>query len=277
MTKPYSSHPRLMKKLILVSTISLLTLSGATNAVAANATPTLDLFPVSVKEQLRQTSDAAKAIETNIQGVIRQMDEQHELYKASKCDEVAADAGCAAIKRNINESYIEMLTQVETSLPIVESAMTKIKTGMESSLRSKIGLGMSPRELQAHIAGKRSAISKDRPGRKRAANLSSIFATYHQLISTNRDGSSIPTMAAGVYLDSVETLEYTAMIKQEIAIAKVETELRDIYSDVTPQMMSTVDGVKALLFGVDEGTPIAPADNSPVFVDTNIAELQIDL
>ncbi len=263
-----------LKSIMLASVISLSTMN--VSQVLAS-TPTLDLFPISVKEQIRETSEAAKTIENNIQGVITQMDAQHELYVASKCDAVTADAGCAAIKRNINQSFLEMLTQVEASLPTVENAMTKIKTGMETSLRSKIGLGMSPRELQAHIAGKRSSVGKDNPARKRTANLSSVFSKYYQLISTNRDGSSIPTMAAGIYLDSLETLEYTSMIKQEIAIAKVEAELRDIYSDVTPQMMATVSGVKTLLFGAEEEAPMAPAEAPPAYIDSNIAELQIDL
>jgi hypothetical protein len=84
-------------------------------------------------------------------------------------------------------------------------------------------------------------------------------------------------MAAGVYLDSIETLEFTSMIKQEIAIAKVEAELRDIYSDVTPQMMTTVAGVKTLLFGAPEDQAIAPGNLEVDVIDENIAALQIDL
>jgi hypothetical protein len=263
-----------VKHLLIASVISLTAASGM---ALASTTPTLDLFPMSVKEQIRQTSEAAKTIETNIQGVISQMDSQHELYQASKCDAVHADAGCEAIKRNINQSFIEMLTEVEKSLPTVEHAMQKIKSGMESSLRGKIGMGMSPRELQAHIAGKRSSVGKNKHKRKRTANLSSVFSKYYQLVSTNRSGGSIPTMAAGVYLDSIETLEFTSMIKQEIAIAKVEAELRDIYSDVTPQMMTTVAGVKTLLFGAPEDQAIAPGNLEVDVIDENIAALQIDL
>ncbi|MGK0443074.1 MAG: hypothetical protein ACJA0N_002894, partial [Pseudohongiellaceae bacterium] len=72
-----------VKHLLIASVISM---TGASGMALASTTPTLDLFPVSVKEQIRQTSEAAKTIETNIQGVISQMDSQHELYQASKCD-----------------------------------------------------------------------------------------------------------------------------------------------------------------------------------------------
>jgi hypothetical protein len=67
------------------------------------------------------------------------------------------------------------------------------------------------------------------------------------------------------------------MIKQEISIAKVEAELRHMYSDVTPQMMSTVAGVKTLLFGAPEDQAIAPGNLEVDVIDENIAALQIDL
>jgi len=69
-------------------------------AYAANA-PTIKLFPTTVLEEIRHTGNVAAEMETGLQVVINQLDEQQQLYMDSKCDGNEGDPGCERIARQL--------------------------------------------------------------------------------------------------------------------------------------------------------------------------------
>ena len=56
-------------------------------------TPTIRLFPTTVVEDLRQTGNVARDMQTRRQEVIVRHDQQQELYTESKCDGAENDSG----------------------------------------------------------------------------------------------------------------------------------------------------------------------------------------
>ena len=69
------------------ATLGLL-LAAAVLTLAQSAlanTPTIRLFPTTVVEDLRQTGNVARDMETGLQEVIGRLDQQQQLYQESKC------------------------------------------------------------------------------------------------------------------------------------------------------------------------------------------------
>ena len=64
---------------------------------AANTSPTIRLFPTTVVENIKHTGEAAKAMEADLQEVIDRLNQQEELYTASKCEGAEAEPGCSEI------------------------------------------------------------------------------------------------------------------------------------------------------------------------------------
>ena len=84
---------------------------------AANTSPTIRLFPTTVVENIKHTGEAAKAMEADLQGVIDRLNQQEELYMASKCEGAEAEPGCSEIAGQLSQTYLEMLNLMEARLP----------------------------------------------------------------------------------------------------------------------------------------------------------------
>ena len=79
-------------------------------ATSANAnTPTIKLFPTTVVEDLKQTGNVARDMETGLQEVIGRLDQQQQLYNESKCDGAESDPGCQRLAKQLGATYLEML------------------------------------------------------------------------------------------------------------------------------------------------------------------------
>ena len=68
----------------LQAIIGLVTVCMTSTAIAN--TPTIRLFPTTVVEDLRQTGNVARDMETGLQEVIGRLDQQQQLYVESKCE-----------------------------------------------------------------------------------------------------------------------------------------------------------------------------------------------
>ena len=97
--------------LLLAAAVLILAQSALAN------TPTIRLFPTTVVEDLRQTGNVARDMETGLQEVIGRLDQQQQLYEESKCDGAENDSGCQRLARQIGATYLEMLTIMEERLP----------------------------------------------------------------------------------------------------------------------------------------------------------------
>ncbi|MCP5092193.1 MAG: hypothetical protein GY949_14855 [Gammaproteobacteria bacterium] len=243
---------RLLIPVLLFATVML------TTRVALANTPTIRLFPTTVVEDLRQTGNVARDMETGLQEVIGQLDQQQELYLESKCDGAEDDAGCQRLARQIGASYLDMLTIMEERLPDMEHTVNNTRQSLEKGLRNELGKKMTPWTLQETLIGgnANAAVAKSSPtlrGRS-GMRLSERFKQYYQLVATSgaKGDQSLAVLASDIYLDMEETSLLIQRTRQEIARATLMEQLNQSFGIITPEMIEVVGGVKSILFGDEE-------------------------
>ncbi len=229
-----------------------------TSDLAAANTPTIRLFPTTVVEDLRQTGNVARDMETGLQEVIGRLDQQQALYHESKCDGAENDAGCQRLARQIGASYLEMLTIMDERLPDMEHTVNNTRQSLEKGLRNELGRKMTPWLLQETLIGNKagSADAKAAPtmrGRS-GMRLSERFKQYYQLVATSgaKGDQSLAVLASDIYLDMEETSLLIQRTRQEIARATLMEQLNQSFGIITPEMIEVVGGVKSILFGDEE-------------------------
>ncbi len=226
----------------------------AASTASANS-PTIRLFPTTVVEDLRQTGDVARDMETGLQEVIGRLDQQQQLYAQSKCDGAENDSGCQRLARQIGATYLDMLTIMEERLPDMEHTVNNTRLSLEKGLRNELGHKMTSWTLQETLIGKNtSAATKQASPTLRGRSgmrLSERFNTYYQLVATSgsQGDQSLAVLASDIYLDMEETSTLIARTRQEIARATLMEQLNQSFGIITPEMMEVVGGVKAILFG----------------------------
>ena len=225
-------------------------------------TPTIRLFPTTVVEDLRQTGEVARDMETGLQEVIGRLDQQQQLYQESKCDGAENDSGCQRLARQIGATYLEMLTIMDERLPDMEHTVNNTRISLEKNLRSELGRKMTPWTLQETLVGTSAKASSSQPSptlRGRSGmRLSERFKQYHQLVATSgsQGDQSLAVLASDIYLDMQETSVLIERTRQEIARATLMEQLNQSFGIITPEMMEVVGGVKSILFGDEESRAI---------------------
>ncbi len=227
---------------------------------AQAATPTLNLFPTSVVENLQSSAASAQAMENNMEGIVAKLDNQMALYADSKCEANDADAGCSQIKRGIADSYQAMLEHMAEQLPAMKQAMQATEQTLGKRLRTELGKKMTALDLQRLIQGKKGTPQsiRQRSG-KRQGRMSSMLGKYHKMITLSaHKNQNQALLAAEIYADASETLDYINLIQTEIDHSRVIGGLSTLWNgEPSEQMISTVSNVKALLFGdVEAGDEI---------------------
>jgi hypothetical protein len=227
-------------------------------AALAN-TPTIRLFPTTVVEDLKQTGNVARDMETGLQEVIGRLDQQQALYVESKCDGAESDTGCERLARQIGATYLDMLTIMEERLPDMEHTVNNTRQSLEKSLRNELGKKMTPWTLQETLIGgnANSAATQASPtlrGRS-GMRLSERFKQYYQLVATSgaKGDQSLAVLASDIYLDMEETTLLIQRTRQEIARATLMEQLNQSFGIITPEMIEVVGGVKSILFGDEDG------------------------
>lgn len=233
-----------------------------TVTAAAAASPTIRLFPTTVMEDIKQTGSVAREMESGLQQVITRLDQQQQIYVDSKCDGASLDPGCGQITRQLGATYLEMLEAMDQKLPDMEKAVNNTHDSLQRRLRSELGKGMTPWQLQEALAGRSHSDGDARPALRGRSGmrLSERFSQYYQLVaqSGNRSGSSLAVIAADVYLDMAEASDLIARTREEISRATLMEELNQSFGTVTPEMQEVVAGVKSILFGeASDETPVA--------------------
>ena len=248
----------------------LATLLGSAPAIAiANAnSPTIRLFPTTVVEDLRQTGNVARDMETGLQEVIGRLDQQQQLYQESKCDGAEGDSGCQRLARQIGATYLDMLTVMEERLPDMEHTVNNTRVSLERGLRNELGKKMTSWTLQETLLGAGDAApaataAPTMRGRS-GMRLSERFKQYYQLVATSGSQSdqSLAVLASDIYLDMDETSLLIQRTRQEIARASLMEQLNQSFGIITPEMMEVVGGVKSILFG-DEQSRVLVAGPPP--------------
>jgi hypothetical protein len=228
-------------------------------------TPTIKLFPTTVVEDLRQTGNVARDMETGLQEVIGRLDQQQELYTESKCDGAENDSGCQRLARQIGATYLEMLTIMEERLPDMEHTVNNTRLSLERGLRNELGKKMTPWTLQETLLGKSTSAATQQSSptlRGRSGmRLSERFKQYYQLVATSgaKGDQSLAVLASDIYLDMEETSLLIQRTRQEIARATLMEQLNQSFGIITPEMIEVVGGVKTILFGDADGTALVAA------------------
>ena len=255
---------RLQRRTLYTIGLAMLFLGLAlTTARSAHAnTPTIRLFPTTVVEDLKQTGNVARDMETGLQEVIGRLDQQQALYIESKCDGAENDSGCQRLARQIGATYLEMLTIMEERLPDMEHTVNNTRLSLEKGLRNELGKKMTPWTLQETLVGGKADVTATEPAptlRGRSGmRLSERFKQYYRLVATSgaKGDQSLAVLASDIYLDMEETSLLIQRTRQEIARATLMEQLNQSFGIITPEMIEVVGGVKSILFGDAEGTAL---------------------
>ncbi len=226
--------------------------------------PSIRLFPTTVLEDIRQTSQVAAAMESGLQDIIGRLDQQLQLYRESRCDGNEEDPGCARLARQLGATYLEMLNAMGEQLPDMEQAVNSTQTSLEKRLRKELGQKMTPWGLQELLLG--NGDGKSTPGPRPSLRgrsgmrLSDRFRQYYQLVAQTgaSNGHSVAVIASDIYLDMQETADLIARTREEISRAALLEQLNQSFGIITPEMQQVVSGVKSILFGDPQASaPVA--------------------
>jgi len=256
---------RLICRLVFILTVFII-LRGDIMA-AANTSPTIRLFPTTVVENIKHTGEAAKAMEADLQAVIDRLNQQEELYRASKCEGAEAEPGCSEIAGQLSQTYLEMLDLMEARLPGMEDSVRTTGASLEKRIRKELGHKTTPRGLQK-LLERTPQKSVESPRYKRPSRrLSEKFRQYYNLVAmrpTADSSGSLAAVAAEIYLDTQEVQDLIALTRDEISRAKLMIDLDQAYGIITPEMFEMVAQVKTILFGetVEAGAIPGPPPGS---------------
>lgn len=230
---------------------------------AGAAQPTINLFPASVVENLKQSSQSAEQLEATMLPTIEKMKEQIALYDASHCDDGSTDSGCNAIRDTLGTTYKEMLDQMAEQLPAIKQSMSSIRRSMGKRLQQELGNRRTPRDLQALLSGKtKTARSVRQHTGKPRGRLSSLFGEYSSMIALHgSQNNSLPALASDMYLDAMETGDEIEKMELNINQSRAVLAISSLYyGEPSDAMVETVNAAKALLFGEvdDQALPNSP-------------------
>ncbi len=261
---PAALRTRIATRRLYYAFLTLLLLGfGVAIVPTADAnTPTIKLFPTTVVEDLKQTGNVARDMETGLQEIIGRLDQQQVLYQESKCDGAENDSGCQRLARQIGATYLEMLTIMEERLPDMEHTVNNTRLSLEKGLRNELGQKMTPWTLQETLVGGKADTTTNQAAptlRGRSGmRLSERFKQYYRLVATSgaRGDQSLAVLASDIYLDMEETSLLIQRTRQEIARATLMEQLNQSFGIITPEMIEVVGGVTSILFGDAESTAL---------------------
>lgn len=274
--KPRSlvSNPGLRSRLLMAAAAGLLLASVLIlpRPLLAATGPTLQLFPTTVLEDIRETGQVAQEMELGLQNVIARMDQQQALYVESKCDGAENDPGCQQIARQLGATYLEMLNIMSERLPDMERAVNSTRDSLENRLRRELGQKMTSWDMQEMLLGTTPGSSvREQPALRGRSGmrLSDRFSRYYNLVahSGTTSSSSLAVIASDIYLDMDQASLLIAKTRDEINRAALMEQLNQSFGQLTPDMELVVTGVKSILFGesaedlpIADGPPLANED-----------------
>jgi len=243
---------RLTRNYCTFIALSVILVFGLQSLAFAKKSPTLRLFPTTVVESIKHTSETAKAMEADLQSVIERLNQQEELYVASKCEGAEGEQGCKEITGQLSQTYLEMLNLMESRLPGMENSVRATNTSLERRIRKELGRKTTPRGLQKLL--EKTPLKSSEPARygRRSGRLSEKFRQYYRLVAMapkTGSGGSLAAVAAEIYLDTQEVQDLIALTRDEISRAKLMIDLDQIYGIITPEMFEMVGRVKTIIFG----------------------------
>ena len=224
-----------------------------THPVAAQQSPTIKLFPTEVVENVRETGRVARDMENSLQKSMGELDQQWQLYRASRCESAEDDPGCDQIAKQLGITYLEMLLRMDANLPRMQALVQTTVTSLEKGLREEFGLRMSASDLQKLLADQSPGGRQSNSGRSNQpiGRLSERFRQYYQVVAQSQATTpgSMALVAAEIYLDGKEMLQLITLTQAEITRSQLMLEMRSEFGSLTPELIDVLRGVKNILFG----------------------------
>lgn len=238
----------------------LLIASTPGEAQTSQKRPTLNIFSTQVIENIKETGNAARSLESDLQSVIEELDQHQRLYEQSKCEGALDDQGCGQISRQMAETYKTMLDKMAERLPEMERNITITRDSLEKRLAKEMGRSRTGRDLQQLLRAQGQSAQQRTRVRRKGASLSDRFRQYFNLVNQGSK-ESLALLGAEMYLDMDETLEFIQLTQQQIHRAKLVVDLSETFGTITPEMESTVSGAKRIIFGeYEEEHDFIPAE-----------------
>lgn len=239
-------------------------------AWAQGSQPPISLFPTTVVENLRSTGKAAADIETGLEGIVEQIDQQRKLYEDNDCPANSTDPGCITLRKQISETYLDMLKHLEAGLPEIQRTISVTKNDLEKRISTQLGRAITAENLQNMLLNQTTSAEESpikKLQRQGSMRLSRRFQQYYQLVRTSAASSqnSLALMASEIYLDLDEAQNFITLTQQEMQRARILVELDQELGLVSNEMLAVIDGAKAIIFGerVEEPTQLlAPTLNA---------------
>ena len=85
--------------------LAVLLAASSLPAWSATSGPVIRLFPTTVLEDIRETSEVAEEMENSLQEIIHRLDLQSKLYEESLCQGADADQGCTPVSPKQRKLY----------------------------------------------------------------------------------------------------------------------------------------------------------------------------
>lgn len=273
-TSMHYRHPGMRSKILACASMLLLPLIGLTDTA-----PTLKLFPTTVLEEIKHTGQVASEMESGLQSTIHKLDQQQQLYLESKCEGNEGDQGCDLIAKQLGDTYLDMLNIMADKLPEMEAAVNATSNSLEKRIRKELGHKKTAWSLQEVLLAdvqKQTSTTRSTMRGRSGMRLSSRFKQYYNLVSRSgsKSHSSLAVVASDIYLDMQETSQLVARTQDEIARATLMQQLNRSMGVITPEMQEVVSGVKGILFGEEDASPVA-ASNLARPLQDNASPLQL--
>lgn len=254
------SQPTLTMKILPSVVFGIVLYATATEARTAQ--PTLNIFSTQVIENIKETSNAARNLENDLQGVIEELEKHQQLYKESKCHGAVGDQGCNQISRQMAQTYTVMLDTMAERLPDMERNILMTRDALKTRLAKELGRNRTGHDLQLLLRSNKQGISAPHRTRVRrqGLRLSDRFRQYFYLVNQGNT-ESLALLGSEMYLDMDETSELIQLTQQQLHRAKLYVDLSEHMGTITPEMDQTVSEVKRIIFGeYDETSDFVPAD-----------------
>jgi len=233
----------------------------ATEAQTARQ-PTLNIFSTQVIENIKETGNAARSLENDLQSVIEELEKHQQLYKESMCHGAVGDQGCKQLGRQMAQTYTVMLDTMAERLPEMERNILMTRDTLKTRLAKELGHNRTGYDLQLLLRNNKQSISAPHRTRLRGQGLrlSDRFRQYFYLINQGNT-ESLALLGSEMYLDMDETSELIQLTQQQLHRAKLYIDLSEHMGTITPEMDQTVSEVKRVIFGeYEETSDFVPAD-----------------
>jgi hypothetical protein len=235
----------ILNRLILITGALLVVLSMPVHAQLK--APQLKLFPSDVTAMLKETGETAKAMENSLKGVIGRFDEQTQRFNDKGCTPDSNEQACESMKEQISNTYQELLGIMQENLPKMKKNIEATSKSLGIRMHQQLGKRMTPSEIQKTLG--EESLPDVTTGR---FSLSKRFKEYYNLISSNQQ-QSLSVLAAEIYLDTSSVSEWIDLMEAEIGRQRTFLELGRMYGSITSKMFDTVDNVKNIIFGEEQG------------------------